>query len=368
MPRINWNEPRFNEDSIKEVSEVIDTAYVNEGPKTKEFESLIKEYLGVKYVILTTSASAALFLAIKTDAIIKGVKDFEVIIPDMTMIATATSVGWAGGKPISVDVEKDRMSIDVDKIEEKIGPKTIAIVPVQVIGRACNMDKIKEIANKYNLTIIEDAAGALGSKSGEKYLGTVGKVGCFSLQSNKIVTSGQGGIIVTDDEKYYEVMRRLRDFGRISNKEFLHEMEGYNLKFNDLSAALGLSQFKIIEDKKTLLLEQHKQYIEELSDVKEIKFPEFREGEIPLWIDVVVEKRDELIEYLKSFDIYARPCWPPIHRNKPYEYGGKDENFQNSSFISDNVMWLPNGPAIDSLQISLISKKIIEFYGTKKDI
>ena len=370
--RINWNEPKFDSDDLREVTEVIQTAYVNEGPKTKEFEENLKEYLGVKHVIFTTNATAALFLAIKADALMKGISDFEVIVPDMTMIATASAVHWAGGKAIPVDVLEDKMTIDVDKIKEKITSKTTAIIPVHILGRSVKMNKLKELAEEYNLTIIEDAAGGLGSKYlGGKYLGTIGKAGCFSLQSNKIITCGQGGIIVTDDDKYYETIRRLRDFGRLNNKEFLHEEIGYNLKFNDLSAALALSQFRKIGQKKQFLVNQYRQYKELLSDVGEIKFPEFKiiEGEIPLWIDVFAKDREELIAHLKENNIHPRSCWPAIHRNPPYKIFGTDQNFPNASFISDNVLWLPNGYAISEKEIILICEKIKEFYNKpKKDM
>jgi len=363
--RINWNEPKFDDEDLKEVSGALKANYVNEGPKTKQLEEKFREYLGVKHVIFTANATASLFLAIKADALIRGVKDFEVIVPDMTMFATASAVEWAGGKPILVDVEKDRMTINIKEIEKKITPKTTAIIPVYIVGRAADMEKLNEIARRYNLTIIEDAAGALGSKTNGKYAGTIGKVGCFSLQSNKIITSGQGGVIVTNDDQYNEVIRRLRDFGRF-NKEFFHKMVGYNLKFNDLSAALALSQFNKLEERKTLLIKQRNQYRQELSFVNEIEFPEFKDGEIPLWVDILTRDREGIVNHLKLSEIYPRECWPALHKNSPYQNQGTDEDYPISTFISNNALWLPNGPAITSEQIILICGKIKEFYKTKK--
>lgn len=365
--RINWNEPGFDGEELKEIEEVIKTAYVNEGPKTKNLEEEIRRYLGVKHVILTTSATAALFLAIKSDSIIKGVDNFEVIIPNLTMIATATAVEWAGGKPVIVDVEKDRGTINIEEIERKINFKTTAIIPVHILGRAANMDNLQEIASRHNISIIEDAAGALGSKHNGKFLGTFGKVGCFSLQANKIITSGQGGIIVTNDDKYYEIIKRLRDFGRQNNKEFLHEAIGYNLKFNDLSAALGLAQFRRIEGRRKMLISQLEQYEKELQDLEEIKFFPFKEEEIPLWIDVIAKDIGKLIEYLNSFEIYPRKCWPALHKNPPYKNHGTNMNFPNSTFLSENVLWLPNGPAINPEKISFICEKIKDFYKRQRN-
>ena len=339
--RINFNEPRFGEEEKREVEKVLDISYVNEGPKTKELEEMFKDYLGVKHVILTTNATAALYLAVKADALIKKIEDFEVIVPDMTMIATATAVGWAGGKVVPVDVDKNRMTINPEEIEKKITSKTTAIIPVHIIGRSVNMDELREIARKHNMTIIEDAAGALGSRNERGYLGTFGKVGCFSLQSNKIITSGQGGVIVTNDDEYFETMRRLRDFGRMSNKEHLHEVEGYNLKYSDLAAALAVAQFRRIEDRKDMLMQQRKTYEKELLGINEIQFPriDMEKGEIPLWIDVFAENRDALIQHLNESEIYPRPCWPAIHRNPPYQHTGSDNDFPNASYLSDNVIF-----------------------------
>jgi len=362
METIRWNEPRFGKEELEEVRKVIESNYVNEGPKTKELEELFQNYLGVKHVVITTNATAALFLAVKAEAEKRKVSDFEVIVPDMTMLATASAVNWAGGKPIMVDIKNDDLTIDASKLEEKISNKTIAILPVHVLGRAADMEKILEIAKKHNLAVIEDSAGALGSKLNGKFLGTIGDIGCFSLQSNKIITSGQGGVIALNDDKLYELIRRYRDFGRMNNKELLHEIAGYNLKFSDLAAALAVAQFKRLDERKKLLLEQYKLYKESLSDVKQIKFFQIKEGEIPLWIDAFVEKRKELLAFLSANQIFCRECWPSLHRNPPYKSQGLDKDFPNSSLASDNVLWLPNGPAISNENINFICSKIKEFY------
>ena len=191
-------------------------------------------------------------------------------------------------------------------------------------------------------------------------------MGCYSLQSNKIITCGQGGFVSTDDDRYHEVMRRLRDFGRFSNKEFIHEKEGYNLKFSDLAAALTLSQLKKIESRKSLLIHQRNLYEKELSSVKEIRFPKANiiKGEVPLWIDIHIKNRVDLVACLKLHNIFSRDCWPAIHRNPPYSYLGKDEDFPNASYLADNCLWLPNGPHLSDEDILHICEKIKEFYGS----
>lgn len=362
--RINWNEPRFDTEDIDSVTEVLKNNYVNEGPKTKLLEGELQKYLGVKYVIMTANCTASLFLAVKADALIKEKKDFEVIVPDMTMIASATSVGWAGGKVVLVDVDKETGLINLKDLKNKITSKTTAIICVDILGRSPDYHELKKIASEHNISIIEDAAGALSSKNGDRYLGTFGKAGCYSLQSNKIITCGQGGFVSTDDDKYYEEMRRIRDFGRASNKEFIHQKEGYNLKFSDLAASLTLSQLKKIESRKKMLIEQRKLYEKELATVHQIHFPkiDFNIGEVPLWIDIHVKDRASLVEHLKSIQIFPRECWPAVHRNPPYAHLGNDSVFPNASYLADHCLWLPNGPHLNEKDIIGICEKIKAFY------
>jgi dTDP-4-amino-4,6-dideoxygalactose transaminase len=367
MKTIRWNEPRFDEEELNEIKKVLDENYVNEGPKTRELENTLKNYLEVKHIILTTNATAALFLALKAEVIKRDVLDFEVIVPDFTMFATATAVNWAGGTPVFVDCKKEDLTIDVSKIKEKITEKTIAIVPVHILGRAAEMDALLQLAKEHNLFVIEDAAGALGSKFQGKFLGTIGDIGCFSLQSNKIITSGQGGIIALNDDKTHEIIRRLRDFGRFSNKEFLHETIGYNLKFSDLAAALALAQFKKINSRKEMLIKQYNSYKNNLLETSEIKFFELENEEIPLWIDVEVIKKEELKKFLEMNNIFCRDAWPSLHRNPPYTSIGTDKDYPNSSYASDNILWLPNGPALDKEKIEYICSKIKDFYMEKHE-
>src|SRR3989344_4563174 len=327
MKHIRWNEPRFDEQELWEVERVLKEAYVNEGPKTKEF---------------------------------------EVIVPDMTMIATATAVGWAGGTVVPVDVDPVRGTLLVEDVEKKITSKTIAIIPVHILGRSAPMAELGALCVKHGLSLIEDAAGALGSKSNGLYLGTIGTAGCFSLQSNKIITCGQGGIIVTNDIRYYETIRRLRDFGRLSNKEFLHQVEGYNLKFSDLAAAVALAQFRKLELRKALLIHQRDLYCSLLGDLAQFQFPPYLLGEVPLWVDVFVHRRKELVEYLKQQQIYTRECWPAIHQNPPYASFGNDTTFPNATRFASDCLWIPNGLAITDEDIRIVCEKIRDFY--KKEI
>lgn len=358
---MRWNEPVFGKEEINSVKEVLEEGFVSEGPKSKDLVEKLKDYLGVKHVILTTSGTAALFIAVKADQIIRNLKDFEVIVPDLTFISSAYSAANAGGEIKIADIRKDNFCVDVDEVKKKITDNTKIIMPVHVIGRGCDMKELNELAQEKGITIIEDAANALGSMQNGKMLGTFGKMGCFSLQANKIINCGQGGFVVTDDDEYAEVLNRLKDFGRF-NKEEIPPIIGHNFKFNDILSSIALEQFKQIDKRIDFFREQRNKYVEGLKDINSIKFPEQSDDEVPLYIDVLVEDRAKLIEFLESKDISARKCWPPIHRHPPYQNLGVMDHFPITSEVSDNCLWLPNGMAISLEDIEKVCKAIKEFF------
>jgi perosamine synthetase len=364
MAKLNWNEPKFGEDEINAVAEVLRSGYVTEGPKSAEFVEGLKAYFGVEHVILTTSGAAALFLAIKAGQLARGPEKFEVLVPDITFIASATSVELAGGTPILVDVDPERFCIDIDDARRKISPKTRAIMPVHVIGRGCDMKGLTELVKDHDLLMVEDAANALGSRCDRGLLGTIGDIGCFSLQANKTITCGHGGFVVTNNAAYYELMVRIKDFGRYQKNEELHTIVGYNFKFNDILAAVALEQFKGLAWRMNKLKDQRKRYEINLADCGAVRFPKFdyATGEIPLYVDMLVKNRTELKEYLTRNGIGSRECWQPLHRNPPYENQGTDEAFPVAAEISDTSLWLPNGASIELEDIDVICERIREFY------
>ena len=361
---IRWNGPRFDEGDIRRVAEVLNDDYVSEGSITRELEDKLEDYLGVRHVVMTSNGTAALFLAFRATALIRRVKEYEIIVPDMTMIATASAVGWAGGTPVLADVESARWTLDVEDVKKKITPKTIALAPVHILGRSCDMRGLEAVAGGHDLAMIEDAAGALGSRGHSGHLGTLGDVGCYSLQSNKIITGGQGGFVATDDLRYFETMRRLKDFGRLDKGEFVHRTEGYNLKMGELSAALALGQFGKLDARRELLISQRKVYEHELRQVGELTFPEvkYSEGEVPLWVDVLAERRNELSGLLEERGIATRDCWPAIHRNPPYAGQFTDQDFPVASKVADEGLWLPNGPSISEEDIRRVCREVKGFY------
>ena len=254
--------PYFDSEELEEIKKVLDSGWVTQGPKVKEFEDKIAEYLGVKYAIAVSNCTSALHLALLSIDVKKG---DEILVADYTFPATGHAVLYCGAKPIFIDIDLRTYNINPELIEEKINDKTKAIIPVHTFGQPAEMDEIMKITEDYNLKVIEDAACALGAKYKNKYAGTIGDIGCFSFHARKGITTGEGGMAVTNNENLAAKIRKLSVFGMTSawdrekSTEFIipEFIEvGYNYKMSDITAAVGVAQLKkldkIIERKREL--------------------------------------------------------------------------------------------------------------------
>ena len=254
--------PYFDSEELTEISDVLDSGWVSQGPKVREFEDKFARYLGVKYAIAVTNCTSALHLSLLGTGIKKG---DEVLVSDFTYPATSHSVLFCGAKPIFIDVDPKTYNIDPNLIESKITEKTRAIIPVHIFGQPAEMDPIIEIAEDYDLKVIEDAACAHGAKYRNKFAGTMGDSGCFSFHARKGMTTGEGGMIVTNNKELADEMRSLSTFGTVSawssegSNEFIipkFVKLGYNYKMSDISAAVGIAQLRkldgLIEKRRTL--------------------------------------------------------------------------------------------------------------------
>ena len=271
--------PYFDSEELEEIKKVLDSGWVSQGPKVKELEDEIAEYLGVKYAIAVTNCTSALHLALLSIGIKKGE---AVLVADFTFPATGHAVLYCRAKPIFVDIDLKTYNINPESIEEKITERTKAIIPVHTFGQPAEMDKIMEIAENHNLKVIEDAACALGAKYKDKYAGTIGDVGCFSFHARKGITTGEGGMVVTSNKNLADKIRNLSVFGMTSawdrekSTEFIipeFTELGYNYKMCDITAAVGVTQLKrlekIIEKKRALA----KYWDEKLQEIKFIEPP-----------------------------------------------------------------------------------------------
>lgn len=363
MPaKIPWWLPQVGSEPERTfLTQALDNNYINEGPLVTEFENKIKNLVGAKFAMATPSCTVGLFLSLKALGVGHG---DEVLVPDITFIATANAVDLCGATPILVDVDPVTFTIDCAAAEKKITAHTKAIMPVHVTGRGADMKAIMSLAQKHNLFVVEDAAEALLSKQGDNYLGTIGNLGCFSFSPNKTITTGQGGIIVTNDEALYLKLKPLKDQGRPvrgTGGDDLHDTIGYNFKMTDLQAAIGLGQLTLLDSRIERMKRTHEMYGQELKEVKEITLFKFRAEEVPQWTDVLIpERRDELVEFLKVHSIDSRKFWFPLHSQGAYKQD--DKTFPNSTHLSPQALWLPSAYTLTDEDVMTVCTTIKEFF------
>ena len=357
----------MGESEKKELISVIDSGWFTEASKTKEFEKMFAKFTGSKYACAITSGTAGLYLGLKALGIKNG---DEVIVPDLTIVATPNTVEANNAKSVLVDIDKDTLNIDTDLIQKKITKKTKAIMTVNFNGRTTNMKILNEIAKKNDLRIIEDAAHSLGSHYGKKHQGNQSDLGVFSFSTPKIITTGQGGMIVTNNKNLYEKCMELKDFGRkIGAKKkmmsaFDHDEIGYNFKFTEFQAAVGISQMKKLQKRIEIKKKMFRIYHECLEKIDEITFIETDLNKITPWMsDIIIQnktKKNKLINFLDKKNIETRIFYPPIHKLKPYFTNNK--KFPVSSEISDKGLWLPSSTTLTNKEINFICKEIKNFF------
>jgi len=356
---INQMEPTYGKEEIKEVLDYLKSGgWIMEFKKTREFEELICQYTGAKYCTVTVNGTIALFIALSALGIKRG---DQVIVPNYTMIATPNAIKLCGAEPILVDINKDNLCLDIKKVEKKITPKTKAIFHVSINGRAGDLDKLVKLCKSRKIFLIEDAAQAFGSFYKGKHLGNYGIIGCFSFSTPKIITTGQGGALITDNEKVYQKICKIKDFGRVSGGIDIHDDWGWNFKFTDLQSAFGVAQIKKIKERVKRKKEMFKLYQKELAKVKEIKFIETNLKEVSPWfIDILVPDPIKLRDYLKENGVGSRVFYPPISDQVIYK--NSKGKFPVTKEIAYHGLWLPSSVSLTNRQISFVCDKIREFY------
>ena len=357
----------MDNDEKKELNSVINSGWFTEAAKTRQFEKMIADFVGVKYACAVTSGTTALYVGLKALGVGRG---DEVIVPDLTFVASPNSVEAVGAKPILVDIKQDSLNIDLKKIKQSITKRTKAIMPVDFNGRAVDIKNITELANQHNLSLIEDAAHGLGCFYDKKHVGTMSDIGIFSFSTPKIITTGQGGMIVTNNKKLYEKCKAVKDFGRKSGTKqnmrmaFEHPTIGYNFKFTEFQAAIGIAQMKKLKKRMIAKKKIFRIYEESLSKLSSVNFVKTDLGRTTPWmIDILVDskkKRDALIKHLEKNHVETRIFYPPIHRLSPNK--NKDMKFEITSKISDRGIWLPSSVTLKENDVKYVCKKIKNFF------
>ena len=361
------NEPEFLGNEKAYLNECIDTGWVgSDGPFVKKFESEFAEYIGRKHSISVSSGTAALEVAIKALNLEKG---SEVILPTMTIISCAQAITNAGLIPVPIDCSLDDYNILVDKIEEKITSNTKAIMVVHIYGITSMMDEVLEIVKKYDLKLIEDAAEVHGQEYKGKKCGSFGDISIFSFYPNKQITTGEGGMILTDDDELSEKCKSFKNLCFTRNR-FVHEEIGFNYRLSNLQAAVGLAQLERIDDiidKKRWIGETYNDLLNDQENLQlPIKKTDFCEN--IYWVYPVVLKEQlnknakEVMTILGEFKIGTRPFFYPIHKQPVYTNNGlfKDESHPNSEFLYERGFYLPSGLALKQNQIETVANKLKE--------
>ena len=381
------NEPLMARNTQKYVNECIETGWISSAGKyIKRFEEEFAEYLNVRHAITTTSGTTALHLALVSCGI--GAED-AVLIPSLTMIAVPYAVLYTGALPIPLDVDYEIFNLepkgvreylqtqcrfsgsDSHPVDNRTGRTIKAILPVHLYGHPCQMEEILELAKEFNLLVIEDAAEAHGAQfipetdnSGEThYAGTLGDIGCFSFYANKIITTGEGGMVVTDSDEIARNARSLKDLAHSSDKRFLHSTVGYNYRMTNMQAAVGVSQLEEIEKFIEIKRNMARTYKELLEDIPGLNLPKEKPwAKNVYWMYAVLVEdgfgmsRDELMKVLKLRGVDTRTFFVPVHQQPVFAEYFSSFSLPVSEELSQRGFYLPSGMALTHEHMHTVSQ------------
>lgn len=360
-PFIMQMRPWFGEEEKRAVCEYMDEdGFITEFKRTEQFEASIAQYTGTSHCIVVNNGTVSLTLGAMAAGVAAG---DEVIVPNYTMIATPNAVQIFGAKPVFVDVERETLCMDVAAAEAAVTAKTKAIILVAANGRypRSGVQAFEALARRHGLALIEDAAQALGSRYPDgRHCGLAGIIGSISFSAPKIISTGQGGCVITNDDGVAQRVRRLKDFGRSSGGNDVHDEMGYNFKFTELQACVGIEQMKKlparVERKKAI----YRRYRANLVGVPELSFfDQDLEWTTPWFVDVLVEERDALQGHLRVDGIGSRVMYPPINKQRAYQIAG---DHPVSEMVGEKGLWLPSSAQLTDDEIDRVCRSVRTFY------
>ena len=335
--------------------------FVTEFKQTQYLEKIICDFTGAKYCSMITSGTTALiaaFLALDIG------KNDDVIVPNYTMIASINAIKIIGANPIIVDVDSETGTITREIIDKFITERTKAVLHVSLNNRTNHLQEIVDYCNDRNIFLVEDAAQSLGCFLNKKHLGTYGIIGCFSLSTPKIISTGQGGFLLTDNEEIYKKINMIKNFGRKEGGSEVYEIFGLNLKFTDIQAVIGIEQMKKLPYRIIRMREIFDLYYSELFEIRDVckMISPMNDEWIPWFIDIFVEDRDSLIAYLKQHNIQTRVTYPQIDKTPMYY---NDDRLIHSEYISTYGIFLPSHTLLTDSEIYFICRIIKLYFITK---
>lgn len=368
---IPFHKPYITEDEISGVLNALRSGWITMGPATIEFEEQFRKYIGSRNAVSMNSCTACLHLALKAVGLKEG---DEVIVPAMTFTATAEIITYFNAKPVLVDVDKETCNIDINEIEKKLTKRTKAIIPVHYGGQPCDMDEILRIAGKYNLFIIEDAAHAIPASYKKKKIGTLGDMTCFSFYATKPLTTGEGGMVTTENDAWADKLKilRLHGISRDAWKRYTNEGSWYyevvdaGFKYNttDLHAALGLAQLKKVDwmcEQRTKISEKYSEAFQSLHEVIPPSVKNDRKSAWHLYVlklnlEMLKIGRNQFISELKKKGIVTSVHFIPLYRHPYYQdvfsYDSKD--FPVSEWTYERIISLPIYPGMTADNIDYV--------------
>ena len=366
---IPYGHQYINQDDLDGVARVLKSDWLTQGPKVLEFEKDLAKYCGAKYAVAVSSGTAALHIAYLAVGLKHGE---EVITTPNTFAATSNMLLAVGAKPVFCDIRLDTYNIDEAKIEKLIIARTKAIVPVHFAGQPCEMEKIKKIAKKHKLAVVEDACHALGAKYRNKKIGSCqySDMAIFSFHPVKSITTGEGGAILTNNKKYYEKLLSLRSHGIHKDEKGKNVMTelGYNYRMTDIQASLGVSQLKKLDGFVKARRQVIEWYKKELGSIKEIILPREVKGSFSDWHIYVIRTkdknhRDSLVEYLKKNGVGVNFHYPAVYSHPFYrEHGFKNIKLENEEEYQGSCITIPCYPQLKKNEVEYISKVIKKYF------
>jgi len=358
-------EPWIDDAELCELKRVIASTFLVEHDLTREFEAMTAEMAGSKHAIAVCNGSMALFMCLK--ALGMGPGD-EVIVPNLTFIATANAVILAGATPVLCEVREDTFCLDVERAEKLITRHTRALMPVHLYGQSADMSQVLALARSHGLKVIEDAAEGVGVRFEGRHVGTFGDMGILSYYGNKTITCGEGGMILTDDDNLAQAAYRLKNYGRDAKGTFVHESIGFNFSFTDLQAAVGIAQMKKMPAIVRRKLEIHDRYGEQLADVLQLRpvFIDPRCQPVYWFTSFLCDDPEALSVFLRRQNIHTRRFFLPLHLQPCYGHG-RHMRFHAGDFAVSEAIYgqgisLPSACTLAPHGQAAVIDAIREFY------
>lgn len=362
--RLPVAEPDLSGNELNYIMECIRTNWVSsQGPFIRRFEDEFARYIGSSHALAVSSGTAALHLALAALGVGPG---DEVIVPDLTFAATINAVLYVGATPVIVDVTRDTWNLDPEAAARAVTPRTKALMPVHLYGQPCEMEALMALARQRGLLVIEDAAEALGAQYGGQQVGTFGDAAVFSFYGNKLITTGEGGMVLFREKTIAERARILRDHGMDPKRRYWQQEVGYNYRLTNLQAAVGVAQLERVESFIARKLEMASRYTEALSGRKELVLPLARPGTRNVfWMySIIVDSsrsglgRDDLIERLLMNGVETRPLFYPLHQMPPYTRFAGSGEYPKAEWLSSNGLSLPSSVSLKDEDVDYIAQAI----------